>query len=56
MHNSLGRNTQEDSSEAPITIDEAIETLNQLAKYIGRKDYKKNFWDTEPYLKIMLPK
>ena len=56
MHNLLGRNTPEDSSEAPITIDEVIETLNQLAMYIARKDYKKNFWDTEPYLKQMLPK
>ncbi len=56
MHNSLGRNTPGDSSEAPIPIDEVIEKLNQLTMYIGRKEYKKNFWDIEPYLKPLLPK
>ncbi len=40
-HNSLGRNPPEDSPEAPITIDKIIDKLNQLAMYIGRKDYKK---------------
>jgi hypothetical protein len=30
--------------------------LNQLATYIGKKQYNKNFWDTESYLKLLLPK
>ncbi len=29
-------------------MDELIETLNQLTMYIGKKDFKKNFWGTEP--------
>ncbi len=52
-YNFLDRNTPEDRTEAPITIYEVIETLNQLAMYLGKKDFKKNFWDKEPYLKLM---
>ena len=33
-----------------------IEIFNQTAIYIRKKDYKKNFWDSEPYLKQMKPK
>ena len=30
-----------------ITTDDAIELFNQLAMYIGKKDFKHNFWKTK---------
>ena len=33
-----------------------IEIFNLTAIYIGKKDYKRNFWDSEGFLKLMKPK
>ena len=50
------RNTPQDNTTSPITFDEMLELFNQLATYVGKKNYKVNFWDTEPYLKLLRPK
>ena len=50
------RNTPQDNTTSPITFDEMLELFNQLATYVGKKNYKLNFWDTEPYLKLLKPK
>ena len=50
------RNTPQDNTTSPITFDEMLELFNQLATYVGKKNYKMSFWDTEPYLKLLKPK
>jgi hypothetical protein len=35
---------------------DVIEILSQPVIYIGKKDLKKNFWDVETNLKMVLPK
>ena len=50
------RNTPQDNTTSPITFDEMLELFNQIATYVGKKNYTKNFWDTEPYLKNLKPK
>ena len=37
-------------------MDDMIEIFNQTAIFIAKKIYTKNFWDTEPFLKLMKPK
>ena len=33
-----------------------IEVFNQIAIFIGKKNYNKNFWETEAFLRLMRPK
>ena len=47
----LFRNTPNDYSSSPITFDDMLEIFNQTAIYIAKKNFKTNFWDSEPYLK-----
>jgi hypothetical protein len=32
-----------------------VKLFNQTSIYIGNKDFKKNFWDTQPFLKSLQP-
>jgi hypothetical protein len=51
----LGRNAPNDRTEAPITMDQVIDTLVMLGKYNSKKDFRKDFrkyfWDTKTHLK-----
>ena len=33
-----------------------IEVFNQIAIFIGKKSYSKNFWETEAFLRLTKPK
>ncbi len=49
-------NSPDDKSDSPIIIDLAIEIFNQLSTYISKTEFKNEFWNTEPFLKMVLPK
>jgi hypothetical protein len=46
----------DDQSEGPLTTDNVIEILNELAIYIGKKEFKMNFCEQESFHKRMLLK
>ena len=33
-----------------------IEVFNQIAIFMGKKNYSRNFWDSEAFLRLMKPK
>ncbi len=37
-------------------MDDLLEIMNQAAIWIAKKDYKKDFWLAESFLKVALPK
>ncbi len=51
----FSRNHPDDSSEPPVTFDDMLETFNQLAMYISKEDFKKDFWSTEIFLHHQKP-
>jgi hypothetical protein len=51
---SCDRNTPTDKSKSLVTFDDMVELYNQLSIYIGKADFKPNFWDTQPFLKSLL--
>jgi hypothetical protein len=38
-----------------VAYDDMVELYNQTSIYIGKADFKPNFWDTQPFLKSLLP-
>jgi hypothetical protein len=42
------RNHPDDDSESPVSYDDMLEIFNQTSIYIGKKDFKKDFWTTRP--------
>jgi hypothetical protein len=53
---SCDRNTPTDKAKSPVTYDDdMVELYNQTSIYIGKADFKPNFWDTQPFLKPLLP-
>ena len=51
----FGRNTPDDNTEADVSMNDLIEIMNQAAIWIAKKDYKKDFWLAESFLKVTLP-
>ena len=49
------RNRPDDTSESPISYDDMLEIFNQTSIYIGKKDFKKDFWATESFLRSQKP-
>jgi hypothetical protein len=49
-----GKNKADGKPEAPVTLNDLTEAFSQLSTYIGKKD-EKSYWDSEPFLKLMLP-
>ncbi len=43
----FSRNHPDDNYESPVSYDDKVEIFNQLGIYIGKKDFKKDFWTTE---------
>jgi hypothetical protein len=50
------RNHPDDDSESPVSYDDMLEIFNQTSVYIGKKDFKKDFWATEAFLRQQRPK
>jgi hypothetical protein len=48
---SLFRNTPQDTSPSPISFDEMLEIFNQIYMFVAKKNFTKNFWDSESFLK-----
>jgi hypothetical protein len=52
---SCDRNTPTDKAKSPVTFDDMVELYSPFSIYIGKADFKPNFWDTQPFLKSLLP-
>ena len=52
----FSRNTPQDKTSCPLSFDDMIEVFNQLAIFVAKKNFSKNFWDTESFLKQTRPK
>jgi hypothetical protein len=52
---SCDRNTPTDKAKSPVTYDDMVELYNHTSIYIGKADFKPNFWDTQAFLKSLLP-
>ena len=49
---SLFRNTPQDTSPFPISFDEMLEIFNQIYMFVAKKNFTKNFWDSEGFLRL----
>ena len=52
----FSRNTPQDKTSCLLSFDDMIEVFNQLAIFVAKKNFSKNFWDTESFLKQTRPK
>ena len=55
MIHPFSRNTPSDKSKCPVSFDDVVEIFNQLGIYLAVHYWKKNFWDTEKFLKDTRP-
>ena len=51
----FSRNHPDDNSDTPVSFDNMLEIFNQLGIYIGNKEFKRDFWTTESFLKSQKP-
>ncbi len=51
----FSRNHQDDISDPPVSFDDTLEIFNQLGIYIGKKDFRKDYWTTESLLRSQKP-